>query len=106
MTVEHKIIPVNSTPARRFTTEFAGRQLIVRTYYNQTDGGWFADIYDQQNNPILIGAAIVTGVGIVYPYPDLGIGELAYITDDGSEGNGRDDLGVVGQLISRYEDNN
>lgn len=103
MTVEYKIIPVDSTPARRITTEFSGRQLVIRTYYNETDQGWFADIYDQQNNPILIGVAVVTGLGIVYPYPDLEIGEIAYITSDDSEGNGRDDLGAVGQLISRYE---
>ena len=99
----YRVVPLDSSPSRMITTEVSGKQLVFRSYYNPTDQGWFVDILDSQNNPIALGLALVTGIGLIYPHPDLEIGEFAYITTDNLSGEGRIDLGETGFLVNKQD---
>jgi hypothetical protein len=98
-----KILPLNNTPARRVTTSFAGKITTIRTYYNQTDQGWFADFYNVTLDPIVVGRALLPGFDLIRQFPDLDLGNLAYRITDNSEGQGFEDLGDVGFVVSRVE---
>jgi hypothetical protein len=98
-----KILPVDNTPARRVTTSFAGKIITLRTYYNQTDNGWFCDFYDVDNNPLVIGRALNPGIDIFRQFVELELGNLAYIVTDNSEGQSFEDLGLNAKLVSRVE---
>lgn len=103
MAVIYKILPLDSTPARRVTTTFARKIVTIRTYYNVTDGGWFADFYDVNQNPIVLGRAILPGFDLLRQFPDLDLGNLAYIVSGDNDGQQFDDLGDIGKVVSRYE---
>lgn len=98
-----KILPLDNTPARRVTTTFAGKIITIRTYYNVTDQGWFADFYDVDLNPIVLGRAILPGFDLLRQFPDLDLGNLAYIVAGDNDGQAFDDLGVLGLVVSRYD---
>src|ERR1022692_2999893 len=44
------------------------------TYRNCTEGGWFLDIADQNQNPLVQGIPLVTGCDLVACYPDKKFG--------------------------------
>ena len=98
-----RILPLNNTPARRVTSSFAGQIVTTRTYYNETDGGWFADFYDVNLNPIVLGRALVPGIDLIRQFPDLDLGNLAYRITDNGDGQGFSDLGETGFVVSRVE---
>lgn len=98
-----KKIPLNNTPSRRLTTTFASKIVTIRTYYNQTDNGWFVDFYDINQVPIVLGRALVPGIELLRQFPDLDLGQLAYIVSDDNEGQLFEALGISAQLISRVE---
>lgn len=37
-------------------------------YTNKADGCWYIDLYDSQDNPMVIGIGMVTGLDILFPY--------------------------------------
>lgn len=98
-----KVLPLDNSPARRVTTSFANKIITIRTYYNQTDVGWFADFYDKDNQPIVLGRALLPGFDLIRQFPDLNLGNLAYIITDNDDGQEFEDLGVTGLLVSRVE---
>jgi len=98
-----KNLPIDSTPARSVTTTINGTIIKVRTYYNITDGGWFFDLYDVDNEPLVLGRALNPGLGLLFPFPDLDLGNLAYIPIDNNEGQGKEDPGETAYLVSRVE---
>lgn len=42
-----------------------GREYILRFYWNQRQGTWFLDFFDQDNDPIVQGLALVLGADLL-----------------------------------------
>lgn len=98
-----KRLPLDSTPARSVTTSIKGTVIRVRTYYNITDGGWFFDLYDVDDEPLVVGRALNPGLDLIFQFPDLDLGNLAYIPLNNEEGQAKTDLGSTSYLVSRVE---
>lgn len=98
-----KILPVDSTPARKITTTVNDQVIKIRSYYNTIDGGWFFDLYDVEDNPLVLGVAAVTGMELLYPYPKIDLGQLAYISSENGEGGGKYDFGNTAKLILGFD---
>lgn len=65
-------IPLTPAP-QIFTVQLSGVDYRVRlTYQNVTDGGWCMDILDIDENPIVNGIPLVTGVNLLEQYEYLG----------------------------------
>lgn len=98
-----KNLPIDTTPARSVNTTIKNTVIKVRTYYNITDSGWFFDLYDVDDNPIVLGRAMTTGLELLFPFPDIDLGQLAYISTANNEGGGKEDPGNTAFLVSRTE---
>lgn len=84
MTVTYYEIPL-SPNAQRFYVTLAGVQYQVQVAWRTAaEGGWFLDLYDGSGNALVLGVPLVTGVDLLAPYPDLGIGGSLYVTTDGA----------------------
>lgn len=68
-------IPTKPSP-QQFTIALAGTRYQLRLLWR--DGGWVLDILSDAGEPILCGVAVVTGVDLLEPYPDLGLGGALY----------------------------
>lgn len=47
-------------------------------------GGWVLDIADNNNNPIVCGIPLVTGIDLLYQYQYLGFGGSLVVATDGN----------------------
>jgi hypothetical protein len=63
-------------------------------------GGWVLDISDINNNPIICGIPLVTGIDLLYQYQYLGIGGSLIVATDGSPDTPPtfDNLGSTGHV--------
>ncbi len=87
---------VPSTPAR-FSTLIGDRELVFEQRWNERDKSWYFDLFDNDENPIVVGIKIALGtfMGRISEHPSLVKG--AFMAQDTSrEGAeaGYDDLGV------------
>jgi hypothetical protein len=70
--------------AQFFSVTLNGLIYNFRTYWNsQPDAGWVMDIADQNNNSLVQGIALVTGVDILRQYHYLGIAGQIYVVTKG-----------------------
>lgn len=75
-------IPLSPTPQTfGITLNNVGYQLTVQ-WRNTDQGGWFLDIADAQNNPIVSGIAMVTGADLLAQYGYLGLGFTLRVQTD------------------------
>ncbi len=70
-------------------TRFEGRDFILKFYYNERESRYYLGIYDEQEDPILVGLKIVANWPLLRHYgyePRLPPGELMAIdlTGDGT----------------------
>ncbi len=96
-----KQLPIDNTPARNVTTTINNISVKIRTYYNVIDEGWFFDLYDIDDEPIVLGRALVTGLELLHAFPGLDLGQLAYISIANGAGEGKEDPGDTAFLVSR-----
>lgn len=76
-------IPLTPDP-QQFGIPINGVQYtITLTYRGTVEGGWFIDLGDGSNNPILTGIPLVTGLNLLDQYTYLGIGGQLYVFTDG-----------------------
>lgn len=74
-----------SPNAQSFYIALAGVQYQMQvTWRTATEGGWFLDIYDASGNALVLGIPLVTGVDLLAPYPDAGVGGSLYVATDGT----------------------
>jgi hypothetical protein len=67
-------IPLQPNP-QQFTISLAGTSYtFTLRWRNATNGGWFLDIGDAQNNPLLSGIPLTTGASLLGQYEYVGIG--------------------------------
>lgn len=76
-------IPLQPQP-QQFTIQLSGVTYTLTFQYRNIDqGGWFVDIGDANNVPILLGVPLVTGAGLLAQYAYLGfVGTLWVQTSD------------------------
>jgi hypothetical protein len=98
-----KTVPIDSTPARKVTTTLNNTIVKIRTYYNITDNGWFFDLFDVDDNPLVLGRAMTTGLELLFPFPEIDLGQLAYISTANDAGESKTDPGSTAFLVSRVE---
>lgn len=83
MTVTYYEIPLTAN-AQRFSITLAGKQYQLQLIYrNATEGGWMLDLFDASGNALVYAVPLVTGVDLLAPYPDIGIGGSMYVATDG-----------------------
>ncbi len=52
------------------------------TYTNKADGCWYMDLYDGDDNPLVQGIALVTGLDLLFPYRYLDVPPGALFVND------------------------
>lgn len=74
-----------SEGCQRFTVELGERTLTLCLIYRSADfGGWYLDIYDDENDLILGGLPLVIGRDLLEQHQYLGLGHLTVTRDGGS----------------------
>jgi len=48
-----------------------GVRVRLDTYTNKVDGGWYLDVFDADDNPLIAGLAIASGLDLFFPYRHL-----------------------------------
>lgn len=65
-------IPLTPTP-QLFTVQLSGIDYIIKlAWRNNAEGGWYIDIADINNSPIVNGVPLVTGTNLLGQYEHLG----------------------------------
>jgi hypothetical protein len=61
-------IPLTPEP-QIFSIQFGQKSYRLRfAYANVVDGGWFLDVFDDDNNPLVCGIPLITGLDLLAPY--------------------------------------
>lgn len=55
------------------TLTLDGVRFRLDTYTNKVSGGWFLDLFDGDDNPLVLGVALVTGLDLLYPFRHLDV---------------------------------
>ncbi len=75
-------IPLQGNP-ETFKITLAGVDYFLTVKYQNTDqSGWFLDIYDSQNNPLVCGIPLVTGCNLLEQYAHFGFGGRLWVQTD------------------------
>lgn len=84
MALQPYSIPVQNIP-QRFEIELAGISYTIENRWNSQMGYWELDWYDADGLPLVMAMAVLAGVNLLDPYPELPPGGLVVLTD-GDEG--------------------
>ena len=95
------LIPLTNDGKRTAQYELGGKIYILESYYLPKTKSWLLDIYDINENPILLGIKLIPGIdnlvkGKTIEFDDQG---LQIQTIDGGENNTPDSLGTTAFLI-------
>jgi hypothetical protein len=71
-------VPLNGAP-QQFTIGLGGVTYTLLLKWNAMQQGWFLDIGDSSNNPIVSGIPLVTGVNLLEQYGYLGFNGSLYV---------------------------
>lgn len=50
-----------------------GVRVRIDTYTNKRDGNWYVDTYDGEDNPLILGLRLTTGLDMWFPYRYLAL---------------------------------
>lgn len=53
------------------TLTLDGTRFRLDTYTNKEDGSWYLDLFSDQDDPIIMGIALATGLDVLFPYRHL-----------------------------------
>lgn len=97
------IVPLTPEP-QAFGITLAGTsyRLTVR-WCAAAEGGWLLDVADVDDAPLVAGIPLVTGVDLLDPYPEIGIGGMLWLYSTTELPPAYDELGDVVQLIFETE---
>lgn len=93
------VLPLTNDGELEVTTDI-GVVLKVRSYYNPSAPGWYVDLYDESEELLVAGVALVTGIDLLRQFPTLDMGPLVLAVTGGGDGQGPEDLGTVAQLMA------
>jgi hypothetical protein len=93
------LIPLLPTP-QTLSITLAGVQYNLSVWWNNVSQNWMIDIFDINNNPIVTGIPMVTGVDLLEQFGYLGFGGqlIAQTTNDPDVVPTFADLGSTGNL--------
>lgn len=79
------IYEIALTPEQQiFTVDLVGKLVKMRFLWNDSEeGGWTLDIYDIDDNPMIMGIPLVAGVDLLAQYFYMGFGGFLYVTTNG-----------------------
>lgn len=78
-------IPFTNVP-QRFEIELAGVQYIVVCRWNDApEGGWFVDLYDANEAPLVMNTPLVPGTNLVGQFAYIGLEGVLGVVTDGDE---------------------
>jgi hypothetical protein len=79
-------IPFANIP-QKFSIELAGTTYFFVNRWNPAhEGGWFLDIYDSEEKPMLMNLALVTGSDLFSQHKHLGFPGTLVVYTEGDEG--------------------
>jgi len=55
------------------TLTLDGVRFRLDTYTNKADGSWYLDLYDEDDEPLVQGIALATGLDLLFPYRYLDV---------------------------------
>jgi hypothetical protein len=55
------------------TLTLDGTRFRLDTYTNRFDGAWYLDLYDADEEPLILGLGLVTGLDLLFPYRYLAV---------------------------------
>lgn len=55
------------------TLTLDGVRFRLDTYTNKADDSWYLNIYDSEDNPLVLGIAIASGLDLLFPYRYLDV---------------------------------
>ena len=92
-----QVIPFTNDGDRQITIALGDNMFILETYYLPTIKVWVMDIYDIDENPILLGISLNVGVGnLVKGKTQIFEGQtIRCVSTDGSENNTPTSLGTT-----------
>jgi hypothetical protein len=64
------------------TLTLDGVRFRLDTYTNKIDGCWYLDVFDEDEAPLVMGLALVTGLDLLYPFRHLDIPEGTLFVND------------------------
>jgi len=80
-------IPFANVP-QLFSIELGGVSYRVANRWNPAaEGGWFLDIYDSEERPVLMNLPLVTGTDLFSQHKHLGLPGALIVYTDGDEGS-------------------
>lgn len=91
--------------SQQLSTTLAGTTYNLAVLWRDGEfGGWFLDINDQNNNPIINGIPLVTGVDLLAQYEYLGLGFQLWVQTDNDPAAvpTYTNLGVTSHLYAVY----
>lgn len=67
-----KITPqFNGSPHSSQVLTLEGVQIRIDIYNNKVDSSWYLDVFDLDDNPLVLGVAIASGLDLFFPYKYL-----------------------------------
>jgi len=97
-----RIFTRNDLPSYSQRVELDGVIFILSFRYSLRPNRWFFDIQDEQENNLIMGIPLQTGVGLIGRYQVPGQPEnefLIFNLEENNESPGREDLGESHQLL-------
>jgi hypothetical protein len=84
MSVTNFLIPLTNTP-QKFTISLAGTNYVLVSKWNDsTEAGWILDIYDANENPIVMNVPLITGEDCLTGLGYLGIQGSLFVMTNGA----------------------
>ena len=80
MALQPYIVPVQNIP-QRFEIELRGTTYTIENRWNSQMGYWELDWYDADGLPLVMAMAVLAGVNLLDPYPELPPGGMVVLTD-------------------------
>lgn len=68
------------------TLVLEGVRVRFDTYTNRDDNSWYLDIYDDDDQPMIIGIALAVGLDLLFPYRHLNVPPgILFVQDQGGQ---------------------
>jgi|LULL01.1.fsa_nt_gb hypothetical protein len=102
-----RIFTRNDLPNYSQRVELDGSIFILSFRYSLRPDRWFLDVQDEQENDLIMGIPLQTGVGLIgrFRVPGQPENEFLVFNREGTNDNpGRDELGVSHQLLYNEAD--
>jgi len=94
-------IDLTADPGSPFTVPLENVVVIMIPKYNYSAKCWTLDIYDTQNDPLILGLMLIPNIDILIPYPSIKelIGSLVLVELNAGDYMDSESLGIKTKLL-------